>query len=103
MWDRRVGKIKECVGVYYVACSFRNVDENFEWAFTSVYGPNFDSDRRVFWDELAGLISWWDFCGGLEEILISFASRARDLVIPISPQLEVFILEQSLTDIFGGW
>jgi hypothetical protein len=81
MWDRRVGKIKECVGVYYVACSFRNVDENFEWAFTSVYGPNFDSDRRVFWDELAGMISWWDFLwwiGGDFNIICFPSERSSD-------------------------
>jgi hypothetical protein len=30
MWDRRVvEKIEECTGSYTIACSFRNVDDNF--------------------------------------------------------------------------
>jgi hypothetical protein len=34
MWDRTVvKKIVECVGVCIVACSFRNVYDNFVWAF----------------------------------------------------------------------
>lgn len=41
-----------------MACSFRNIKDNFEWAFAVVYGPNIDSDRRLLCDELAGLISW---------------------------------------------
>ena len=39
-------------------CSFRNVEDNFKWAFTTVYDPNVDSDRKLIWNELAGLISW---------------------------------------------
>jgi hypothetical protein len=30
------------------------------WAFAGVYGPNFDRDRRLLWDELADLISLWN-------------------------------------------
>lgn len=53
MWDRRaLEKVEECVGgggAFSVACSFRNVDDNFEWAFASVYGSNVDNDRRVLY------------------------------------------------------
>jgi hypothetical protein len=28
------------VGTFSVACSFRSASNNFEWASTSVYGPN---------------------------------------------------------------
>jgi hypothetical protein len=30
-----------------VACSFRNVDDYFEWAFISVYDSNANSDRSA--------------------------------------------------------
>jgi hypothetical protein len=31
IWDRTVvGKIEECVGAFSIACSFRNVEGNFE-------------------------------------------------------------------------
>jgi len=32
----------------------------FVWAFGGVYGPNDDGERRLLWDEMAGLMSWWD-------------------------------------------
>jgi hypothetical protein len=33
-----------------------------------VYGPNFDRDRRLLWDDLAGMLSWWNspWCIGLD-------------------------------------
>lgn len=34
--------------------------DNFEWAFACVYGPNDDNDKEMLWDELGGLISWWE-------------------------------------------
>ena len=47
MWDRRVvEKIEEHVGKFYVACSFKKIKDGFSWAFTGVYGPNLDGDRR---------------------------------------------------------
>jgi hypothetical protein len=53
-----VEKVKECAGEFPIACSFRNVEDQFTWAFAGVYGPNFDCDRRFLWDELLGLLSW---------------------------------------------
>jgi hypothetical protein len=61
MWDKRVvNRMEVDVGDYVVACSFKNVDDGYEWAFAGVYGPNGDSDRCFLWDELAGLMSWWN-------------------------------------------
>jgi hypothetical protein len=60
MWDRRlVSKIGDCLGNYVVACSFRNVEDGFLWAFAGVYGPNSNGLRRFLWEELAGLLSIW--------------------------------------------
>jgi hypothetical protein len=42
------------VGEYVVACSFKNIADNFTWAFARVYGPNIDSSRRSLWEELVG-------------------------------------------------
>jgi hypothetical protein len=61
MWDKRVvEKIEDCLGRYTVACSFRSVGDNFEWAFAVVYGPNDHHERKRLWDELVGRISWWE-------------------------------------------
>ena len=35
-------KLEEAVGDFLVSCRFSNVGDNFEWAFTGVYGPNVD-------------------------------------------------------------
>ena len=60
VWDRRVvEKLEEAVGDFLVSCRFRNVGDNFEWAFTGVYGPNVDREKRLMWEELAGLYIWW--------------------------------------------
>jgi hypothetical protein len=60
MWDRRaVEKVDDYVGRYTSAVSLRNADDNFMWAFGSVYESNDDGERRVLWDEMAGLMSWW--------------------------------------------
>ncbi len=33
------------------------MQDQFEWAFSGVYGPNVDVDRSILWDELAGVRS----------------------------------------------
>lgn len=38
----------ECVGDFIVACFFKNVEDQFPWAFVGVYGPNSDCDRMFF-------------------------------------------------------
>jgi hypothetical protein len=61
MWDRRVvTKLDMCLGNYVAACSFRNVEDGFMWAFAGVYGPSRYSLRRFLWEELAGLLCIWD-------------------------------------------
>ena len=60
MWDSRVVEnLEEAVGHYLVSCRFKNVGDNFEWAFSGVYGPNVDREHRLLWDELSSLHSWW--------------------------------------------
>jgi hypothetical protein len=59
MWDKMVvEKVVECVGVYSLAVSFRNVADHSTWAFAGVYGPHSDRERRLLWDELAGWLAW---------------------------------------------
>jgi exonuclease III len=77
MWDKRVvTRLDMEVGECVAACSFKNVVDDFEWAFAGVYGPNGDFDRCL-WDELAGLMSWWDlpWCIGGEFNVIRFPSE----------------------------
>ena len=56
-----VEKIEEAVGHFSISCRFKNVSDQFEWAFTGIYGPNLNRKRQFMWEELAGLISWWNF------------------------------------------
>ena len=40
-WDKRKLEVIETVsGVFSVSCSFRNVEDGFQWIFTGVYGQN---------------------------------------------------------------
>ncbi|KAG6647375.1 hypothetical protein CIPAW_07G074900 [Carya illinoinensis] len=68
MWDRRVVEmIDHHVGEYLVACHFKNVHDGVEWAFAGVYGPNLEINKRVLWEEMAGIHCCWDlpwFFGG---------------------------------------
>jgi hypothetical protein len=83
--------------------SFGNADGNFEWAFTNDYGPNVDSDRRVLYDELARLSSWWNglWCIGGDFKIICFPSKRSNGFCPSITMLEFFkfIFEQDLMDI----
>ena len=78
MWDSRVvEKVEEAVGHFSVSCEFKNVGDYFEWAFTGVYGPNLNKRRRLMWEELTGLIRWWDlpWCLGGDFNIIRFPSE----------------------------
>ena len=75
MWDQRaVEKVEEAVGCFSVSCRFKNVGNQFKWAFTGLYGPNSNKRRRKMWEELTGLISWWDvsWCLGGDFNIICF-------------------------------
>ena len=61
LWDKRVvEKIEDCFGMYSLAVKFRLIEDSSTWAFARVYGPNHARDRRILWNELAGLMSWWN-------------------------------------------
>lgn len=60
MFDKKVVEIlEECIGEFIVTCSFRNMQDGFQWAFAWVYGHNIDLVRRLLWEELA-IIPWWE-------------------------------------------
>ena len=60
-----VGQLEEAIENFSVSCKFKNVADQFECAFTGVYGPNCVRDRRLLWEKLPGLCSWWNvpWCG----------------------------------------
>ena len=53
---RVVEKIEE--GHFSISYRFKNVSDQFEWAFTGIYGPNLNKKRQFMWEELASLNSW---------------------------------------------
>ena len=78
MWDRRVVKmIEEAVGFFSISCRFKNISDQFEWAFTGIYGPNLNKNHQFMWEELAGLNSWWNlpWCLGGDFNVIRFPSE----------------------------
>ena len=109
MWDKRVvEKVDEAAGYYSLSCNFRNVLDQFEWIFTGVYDPNLDSERGILWEELSGLLSWWDApcCIGGDFNVVRFPSEKSVMVSFNSTMHEFndFISECGLMDIYleGG-
>uniref|UniRef100_A0A2N9HSR5 Reverse transcriptase domain-containing protein n=1 Tax=Fagus sylvatica TaxID=28930 RepID=A0A2N9HSR5_FAGSY len=46
MWDNRVTEVQDCVkGQFSISCRFKNVQDQFEWAFSGVYGGDFNVVR----------------------------------------------------------
>ena len=68
-----------------------------------MYGPNGDYDRQLLWDELAGLLSWWDlpWCIGGDFNVIRFPSeRSGGRCINASMrEFSDFTFERSLMDL----
>jgi hypothetical protein len=50
-------KLEVCVGEFVTACSFKNVENDFVWAFAGGYGPNQDYLKCLHYGELVGLIN----------------------------------------------
>jgi hypothetical protein len=61
MQDKRVvERIDDCVGEFTLAVTFKNIEDHFTWAFACVYGSDSEKDKRLLWDELVGLLNWWN-------------------------------------------
>jgi hypothetical protein len=86
-----------------VACAFRNIEDNFSWAFARVYGPNLDNHRRSLWDELADLLSLWYLpcCIGGDFNVIRFPCKRIGVTRLSSTMTKFsdFISEQGLMDL----
>jgi hypothetical protein len=83
-------KIEECVKAFFVACSFKNVKDNFEWALATDYGPNVDSDIRLLWDKLVGTMSRWNISlsiGGDYQLNINRFQSERFSGVMASPAM----------------
>jgi exonuclease III len=104
MWDRRTVEImEEAVGQYSVSCKFKNVVDQFVWAFTGVYGPNMDNARRLLWDELAGVSQWWGvpWCvgGDFNVVHFPFERSGSASFCTVITDFSDFIFEIGLLDI----
>lgn len=104
MWDRRVvEKVETYVGEFVITCSFKNVANDFSWAFAGVYGPHNISSRRLLWDELASLLCWSDvpWCiGGDFNVSCFLNERSGEACFcPAMMEFSNFISEQGLMDL----
>lgn len=61
LWDKRVWLNREIhQGHHTITCMFDSALEDFRWCFTGVYGPHNNSDREIFWQELAAIGGIWN-------------------------------------------
>ena len=45
-----VEKVEEAVGHFLVSCRFKNVGDQFEWAFLGIFGPNLNKKSKLMWE-----------------------------------------------------
>jgi hypothetical protein len=68
-----------------------------------VYGPNVDVERRMLWEELAGLMSVWEapWCIGGDFNIVRFPSERPSELNYSTAMMEFsdFIADQGLVDI----
>jgi hypothetical protein len=69
------------VGSFSVSCKFREVSSGFKWAFFGVYGPNRSVERRLLWEELSRISSWWGvpWCVGGDFNIVIYPSERLGL------------------------
>ena len=70
--------MEEAVGRFLVSCRFKNVGDQFEWAFLGIFGPNLNKKSKLMWEELARLNSGWNFpwcLGGNFNVIHSLLER----------------------------
>jgi exonuclease III len=61
LWDKRVlDKIDAFSGRFSVSCSWKGVEDGFEWTCTGVYGPTVEASRSAFWAELVDMRQRWN-------------------------------------------
>jgi hypothetical protein len=104
MWDRRVvERVDEAIGCFSISCRFREVASSLEWVFSGVYGPNRAVERRLMWDELAGIATVWavPWCVGGDFNLVRYPTEragASDLS-PSMRDFSYFIFSMGLLDL----
>ena len=103
MWDKRfMEKVDDVVGDYSVSGRFKILSSGFEWAFTGVYGPTSNADKRLMGEELAGVNSWWDvsWCVGRDFNVVHFPRErmGAEFITPAMRGFPDFIFEHGLMD-----
>ena len=56
--------------VYTISSCFRNVEDDYIWVFTGVYGPVLSRAKEEFWEELGAIKGLWNDPGALGGISI---------------------------------
>ncbi|RVW20109.1 hypothetical protein CK203_111553 [Vitis vinifera] len=60
-WDNRVLELLELEqDVYTISSCFRNVEDDYIWVFTGVYGPVLSRAKEEFWEELGAIKGLWN-------------------------------------------
>ena len=57
---RKLELVEAEIGHFFVTCMFKNVEDDFLWAFTGVYSPVKRCKRELFWEELGSLKGLWE-------------------------------------------
>lgn len=78
LWDRRYWKCIDIQqGKFSISYRFANLQEEFKWLFTGVYGPHTNPERTELWEELAAARGYGLISGLLVVILVPADFKVR--------------------------
>ena len=66
-------------GLFMLSCILKNIDDDFNWVFTGVYGPTSGEIRDRLWEELGAIKGFWVTGGGGGGDSISFGFLRREI------------------------
>ena len=78
LWDPRVLQLVEVdESRYSLSCKFWNIEDNFMWIFSGVYGPTSNKNRELLWEELGAIRVLWrePWCIGGDFNVIRFSNE----------------------------
>ena len=75
VWDKRsLELVDKVVGLFFVSCKFRSLEDGFIWVFTGGLWASFWEGRYSFWEELGAIRGLWEnlWCIGGDFNVIQF-------------------------------
>ncbi|KAJ9695145.1 hypothetical protein PVL29_010576 [Vitis rotundifolia] len=102
-WDKRTLEIVDWeVGLFFISCKFRTVEDGMVWVFTGFYGPFTREERECMWEEIGAIRGLWDepWCLGGDFNLTLYQSERNRIgrIISVMRRFAQILDELGLVD-----